>query len=287
MKSTLLVLTTVLIFSLTEISLSIPVSYKFAKRAFTGDATYYDPGLGSCGITSSGSDFVVALVTIDGNPNHNPLCGKQIVVTGPKGSVTCTIVDRCPVCPYGDVDLSRPAFEKIADLSVGRLRVTWDFVGGGSPPPPPPPPPTTTTTSNNPPPPPPPTTTPESTSNPPPPPPPPTTTPESTTDNPPPPPPPTATPESTTDNPPPPPPPTATPESTSNNPPPPPEETTSPAAPEVTTSPAAPEVTTSPAVSRTRHHDHYDNTAQSVSPSADVENTPTKSTCSLGTPTNN
>lgn len=46
-----------------------------------GEATFYNTGLGSCGITSSDSEYVVAIshVLMDasstGNPNNNPLCG--------------------------------------------------------------------------------------------------------------------------------------------------------------------------------------------------------------------
>jgi expansin (peptidoglycan-binding protein) len=62
-------------------------------------------GLGSCGIYSGGNELVCAMAAPDfdpqtpnGNPNNNNLCGKQISVSGPKGTVTVRVVDRCPVC---------------------------------------------------------------------------------------------------------------------------------------------------------------------------------------------
>jgi hypothetical protein len=70
--------------------------------------TYYDPGMGSCGVTSSYNQDVVAVshilydaAQVGSNPNTNPLCGKRIRVTrfnestGQQQSVDLTVVDRC------------------------------------------------------------------------------------------------------------------------------------------------------------------------------------------------
>jgi hypothetical protein len=73
----------------------------------TGDLTYYDPGLGACGYTSTPQQNVLAIgrATFDavpngGNPNRSPLCGMQIRISranqsGQTVSVTATVVDRC------------------------------------------------------------------------------------------------------------------------------------------------------------------------------------------------
>ena len=42
-------------------------------------------------------------------------------------SVTATVADLCPGCGAGGVDLTPVAFEQLADLSVGRIEVTWDY----------------------------------------------------------------------------------------------------------------------------------------------------------------
>jgi expansin (peptidoglycan-binding protein) len=55
-------------------------------------------------------------------------CGACVNVTGPSGSVTVRIVDQCPGCAHGDLDLSREAFEKIAPLAAGRVAITWQEV---------------------------------------------------------------------------------------------------------------------------------------------------------------
>lgn len=77
----------------------------------TGALTYYDPGMGACGYTSSANQSVLAIghATFDavpngGNPNRSPLCGKQIRISrvsqnGSAASVTATVVDRC-ACSY-------------------------------------------------------------------------------------------------------------------------------------------------------------------------------------------
>ncbi|KAI0776547.1 RlpA-like double-psi beta-barrel-protein domain-containing protein-containing protein [Trametes elegans] len=102
----------------------------------TGDATFYAPGLGSCGLYNTDADFIVALdvATMNahstGNPNTNPLCGKQIAITGPDGkTATATVVDTCPGCAVNSIDLSPAAFQQLASFDVGRLHgVSWTFV---------------------------------------------------------------------------------------------------------------------------------------------------------------
>lgn len=59
---------------------------------FEGDATYYTPGLGSCGIESTEQEFVAALSKIlfdaddNGNSNNNPNCKRKIFVKKPGGA---------------------------------------------------------------------------------------------------------------------------------------------------------------------------------------------------------
>ncbi|KAJ1643846.1 hypothetical protein LPJ64_004417 [Coemansia asiatica] len=101
-------------------------------ESFSGDGTYFTPGLGSCGKTNSDSDLIVAINAPqygeNANPNNAPVCNKCILAKGPKGEVKVTVTDRCPVCKHGDLDLSPSAFEKIADFEQGRVPITWSFV---------------------------------------------------------------------------------------------------------------------------------------------------------------
>ncbi|KAF8181052.1 RlpA-like double-psi beta-barrel-protein domain-containing protein-containing protein [Pholiota molesta] len=94
--------------------------------AFSGDATWYNTGLGSCGVTNSDSDFVVALSTADAaNGQH---CGQQIQVQYQGRTVQATVEDTCPGCSQGSIDLTPAAFQQLASLDAGRIQVTWNFI---------------------------------------------------------------------------------------------------------------------------------------------------------------
>lgn len=96
-----------------------------ARSSMSGSGTYYDVGLGSCGHKNSNSDMVAALSSdlMDGGK----LCGKSITVKGKKGSVTLTVVDTCPSCDSGDVDMSSAAFKELGSLDEGRIPITWSY----------------------------------------------------------------------------------------------------------------------------------------------------------------
>jgi len=55
-------------------------------------------------------------------------CGACIEVIGAKGSVILKVVDRCPECASGDVDMTEQAFDMIADVIDGRVPISWKFV---------------------------------------------------------------------------------------------------------------------------------------------------------------
>jgi expansin (peptidoglycan-binding protein) len=58
-------------------------------------------------------------------------CGACVRIEGPDGSVDVRIVDRCPECPAGNIDLSPEAFELIAPLSAGRVPISWQYIECG------------------------------------------------------------------------------------------------------------------------------------------------------------
>jgi len=91
----------------------------------TGVATYYDAtGIGSCSLEPERR--VAALSAAD--YDHAAWCGACLAVAGPLGEVVVRVVDQCPGCKHGDLDLSREAFAAIAPLSGGRTKVTWRIV---------------------------------------------------------------------------------------------------------------------------------------------------------------
>ncbi|OBZ73956.1 Allergen Asp f 7 [Grifola frondosa] len=97
-----------------------------ARSGFSGDATFFNPGLGACGANSVDSDHIVAL-----SPSEfasGARCFQHIGVHANGQFVDATVVDLCLGCASGSIDLSPSAFGVLADLSVGRLHgVTWDF----------------------------------------------------------------------------------------------------------------------------------------------------------------
>ncbi|THU85069.1 hypothetical protein K435DRAFT_869674 [Dendrothele bispora CBS 962.96] len=106
-------------------------------RRNTGDATFYTPGLGACGINNTPADMIAAVSasvfdTFPGagpNPNTNPICGRRINVSFGGKTIQVAVTDRCPGCAGQDLDLSPAAFNQLADPSVGRIHgVQWNFV---------------------------------------------------------------------------------------------------------------------------------------------------------------
>lgn len=94
----------------------------------SGKITYYDAdGSGNCGFDASPSDLMVAAMN-DVEYAGSQVCGACVAVTGPKGTIVVRIVDRCPECQKGHLDLSKEAFAKLADLALGVVPVTWKFV---------------------------------------------------------------------------------------------------------------------------------------------------------------
>ncbi|CEP09780.1 hypothetical protein [Parasitella parasitica] len=98
------------------------------RDSLTGDGTFYSVGGSSCGGDYSNEDLVAAIsIEWMGSGANGPYCGKSIDVKSEHGSVTLKIVDTCPGCKRGDVDMSRAAFQKIAKLSDGRVPISWSI----------------------------------------------------------------------------------------------------------------------------------------------------------------
>jgi expansin (peptidoglycan-binding protein) len=91
---------------------------------YAGEATYYNAdGTGSCGFKATPNDLDVA--AMNGSQYKKSWCGQCVLVTGPKGMVKVRIVDLCPGCAFGGLELSEQAFGAIAALSAGRVKITW------------------------------------------------------------------------------------------------------------------------------------------------------------------
>jgi expansin len=95
----------------------------------SGEATHYvlTPGDGNCsypGLPAGGLYVALSPGEYDGSA----ACGSYIEVTGPDGSVTAEVVDQCPPCQAGHVDMSEQAFERIAPLSAGEVPVAYHTI---------------------------------------------------------------------------------------------------------------------------------------------------------------
>jgi len=108
-------------------------------RMVTGKATYYDDaGYGACGTQIDAKSQMLVAVShtywTTANPNVDPLCsGISVQATYGGTTVTVPVVDKCPSCDATHIDLSEPAFARLADPSVGVLTgLTWKFVRTGA-----------------------------------------------------------------------------------------------------------------------------------------------------------
>ena len=101
-----------------------------ANGQASGEATHYElaaSGMGNCSYPSPpAGQLYVALPP----PEYAAAaaCGSYLQVTGPDGSVTVEVVDQCPECQAGHIDLSEQAFARIAPLSAGLVPVSYHTI---------------------------------------------------------------------------------------------------------------------------------------------------------------
>jgi expansin len=89
-------------------------------------AVFYDPGkaVGSCslGPFPAGGRYVSLPPERFG---RSAACGSYLTVQGPRGQVRAEVVDLCPGCAAGMINLSRAAFTRIADPGPGSAWVRF------------------------------------------------------------------------------------------------------------------------------------------------------------------
>ena len=136
-RSFLLMLPSLLIFSCSDSPVVTkepePRGCPDAPVIHSGIATYYTfaSGAGACMFDSTPNDLMVgAMNSID--YANSGICGSCVSVTGPAGnSIFIRIVDLCPECPEGAIDLSPLAFSQLADTTLGRIAIHWHLVDCG------------------------------------------------------------------------------------------------------------------------------------------------------------
>jgi expansin len=108
---------------------AMDLSCKNDMEMHGGDATYYDAtGAGNCGFDATPDDLMVgAMNHVD--YDNSAACGACVHMSYPGGGdATIRIVDQCPECNQGDIDLSMAAFGKLADPTLGRIHIDWTYV---------------------------------------------------------------------------------------------------------------------------------------------------------------
>ncbi|SCL29090.1 Peptidoglycan-binding domain-containing protein, expansin [Micromonospora nigra] len=106
-----------------------PVAAKAPPTAGTvveGKATFYDSrgAGGNCSYPSAPADRLYVALGPD-EYAAGAACGGYLTVTGPKGSVRVLVMDQCPECAPGHIDLSKEAFARIADPVQGIVSVSY------------------------------------------------------------------------------------------------------------------------------------------------------------------
>nr|CAD2204023.1 unnamed protein product [Meloidogyne enterolobii] len=97
------------------------------NQSFKGTFTYYNNvGIGACGKQIDPTKQMLVAISKSQwttvNPNADPLCNNICVKVDYKGkSITVPVMDKCPGCNSTHIDLSEPAFKKLADSGKGHL----------------------------------------------------------------------------------------------------------------------------------------------------------------------
>jgi expansin (peptidoglycan-binding protein) len=100
-----------------------------ASTQVTGIATHYvlPAAGGNCSYPAPPADgLFVALSPAE--YDGAAACGTYLEVTGPGGSVRAEVIDQCPPCQAGHIDLSETAFAKLAPLATGLIHVTYRVI---------------------------------------------------------------------------------------------------------------------------------------------------------------
>lgn len=116
---------------LTLVSASVYAQTACDTTWFTGEGTQYG-GIagtngGNCGIFVDEGDFYHCAMNHE-QYDGSMTCGACVHVIGPIGEIDLKIVDRCPECKHGDIDLSTEAFVRIAKLEDGRVPIKWCYI---------------------------------------------------------------------------------------------------------------------------------------------------------------
>ncbi len=102
---------------------------------YKGEGTFYGgiagSSSGNCSLPVETGDYYHCAINNSQYDTSNA-CGSFVEVTGPNGTITLKVVDRCPECLPGDIDMTQEAFSEIANIEDGRVPISWRFVPANS-----------------------------------------------------------------------------------------------------------------------------------------------------------
>ncbi|RLN64936.1 hypothetical protein BBJ28_00024071 [Nothophytophthora sp. Chile5] len=119
---------------------SVVLATLSTTHAFSGDGTVYhlgDPSGGNCNFMSYPSDATTKYAALNNAQWDDTMnCGRCAQVTctdpqcsnAPQKSEVVYIVDQCPGCEAGDLDMSPDVFTAITGMKYTRLTIEWEFV---------------------------------------------------------------------------------------------------------------------------------------------------------------
>ena len=91
-------------------------------------ATHYVlTGLPNCSYPNPPADQLFVALS-PSEYNNAGGCGGYLEVHGPDGSVRVKVIDQCPECATGHIDLSETAFAKLAPLSAGLINISYTYL---------------------------------------------------------------------------------------------------------------------------------------------------------------
>jgi len=95
----------------------------------SGIATHYvlQAGGGNCSYPGPPASHLFVALSAPEYDGAAP-CGSYLLVKGPRGSVRVEVIDQCPECKAGHIDLSEPAFAKLAPLVKGIIGVSYHTI---------------------------------------------------------------------------------------------------------------------------------------------------------------
>ncbi|MEU0555928.1 expansin EXLX1 family cellulose-binding protein [Dactylosporangium sp. NPDC006015] len=107
---------------------AFPALAPVIENVRSGSASYYSTNRnGMCNLGAPSTDAYAAIGPAEWA--GGAACGSYLAVTGPNGQTTnVQVVDQCPSCPAGKIDLSKGAFSRIGSVSAGIIQITYGTV---------------------------------------------------------------------------------------------------------------------------------------------------------------